>query len=471
MLVQQPIFQFLETGAEGGRYGFALGTHRASDDRQQLILSLDPNVSQPLGAFGLAQLLLARSDPNHPDYDPTWAAIFRAVSIPTAHQVLVQLRRPNVLPHALLQWTVADDLSHVSDSQPADMLQSPAPLLPGPYQLESQDDQQASFVSRQPTQPAGQPREVIELFYEDPKLAVNDLLRGDIDLLDQLYPADAQRLSSDPRLTVGTYALPTTHMLIPLSDDPFLANVKFRRALLYATNRQGVLTGELLSSSDPIDGRLISGPFPLGGGVNDPLSYAYNKSIQPVEFNPQLAKLLLAMTQQELREQAKRTRQPEPKLRKLIVGCPDYELARVAVQAMIQQWANVGIEAEMLIQSMEEAFIQKCDLIYVTTTMWEPATDIQRLLGGNGVAATENPFIVQALESLLAARNWREVRTALQDLHQLIDYHLPVLPLWQISDRFAVRKYVNGVENRPVSLYQNVTEWRVDFGQLQITAK
>jgi ABC-type oligopeptide transport system substrate-binding subunit len=103
--------------------------------------------------------------------------------------------------------------------------------------------------------------------------------------------------------------------------------------------------------------------------------------------------------------------------------------------------------------------------------MWEPATDIQRLLGGNGVAATENPFIVQALESLLAARNWREVRTALQDLHQLIDYHLPVLPLWQISDRFAVRKYVNGVENRPVSLYQNVTEWRVDFGQLQITAK
>jgi ABC-type transport system substrate-binding protein/tetratricopeptide (TPR) repeat protein len=476
MLVQQPIFQFLETGAEGGRYGFALGTYRASDDRQQLILSLDPNVPQPLGAFGLAQLLLARSDPDHPDYDPTWAAIFQAVSIPSANQVLVQLRRPNVLPHALLQWTVADDLNQSSDANPSDAnpmdtLESAAPLLPGPYRLESQDDQEASFVSRQPTEPAGQPREVIEIFYEDPKLAVNDLLRGEIDVLDQLYPADAQRLSSDPRLTVGTYALPTIHMLIPLSDDPFLANVKFRRALLYATNRQGVLTGELLSSSDPNDGRLVSGPFPLGGGVNDPLSYAYNKSIQPVEFNPQLAKLLLVMTQQELRESAKRTRQPEPKLQKLIVGCPDYELARVAVQAMIQQWANVGIEAEMLVQSMEEAFVQKCDLIYVTTNMWEPATDIQRLLGGNGVAATENPFIVQALETLRAARNWREVRTALQDLHQLIDYHLPVLPLWQIADRFAIRNYVEGVENRPISLYQNVTTWRVNFGQLQITAK
>ncbi len=461
LLVEQPIFQFLETGAEGGRYGFALGAYRLSDDRQQLMFSLDPNIPTQLDAFGLAQLLLSRSNPDSEDYDATWAAIFQSVSIPAANQVLVQLKRPNVLPHALLQWTLPSGTSRETAEQ----------LLPGLYQPGSQDDQEASFVIRPTVEQHGQPAEVIEVFYSDPKRAVNELLRGEVDVLDQLYPADAKRLASDPRIRIGTYALPTTHMLIPLSDHAYLANSKFRRGLLYATNRQGMLSGELLNSEDPNDGRLVSGPFPLGGGVNDPLSYAYNKSVLPLEYNPQLARLLLVMTQQELRETAKRTGQSVPTLEKLVIGCPDYEFARVAVQAMIQQWANVGIEAEMLVQSMEESLVQKCDLIYVTTTMWEPATDVQRLLGGNDIAATDNPYIVQALENLRVARNWREVRNALQDLHQLIDYHLPVLPLWQIADRFAVRKYVDGLEDRPLSLYQNISNWRVDLGQLQTAAR
>jgi tetratricopeptide (TPR) repeat protein len=280
-LVQQPIFQFLETGAEGGRYGFALGAYRLSDDRQQLMLSLDPKVAPQVDAFSLTQTLLHRADPNSEEYDPTWAAIFHSVSIPTTNQVLVQLKRPNVLPHALLQWTLSSSEDEANE-----------PLLPGPYQFAAQDAQETSFAIRSGTEQHGQPAEVIEVFYDDPKRAVNDLLRGEVDALDQLYPADAKRLATDPRVRIGTYALPTTHMLIPLSAHAYLANGKFRRALLYATNRQGMLSGELLSSEDPNDGRLISGPFPLGGSLNDPLAYAYNKNVQPLEYNPQLARLL-----------------------------------------------------------------------------------------------------------------------------------------------------------------------------------
>jgi ABC-type transport system substrate-binding protein len=343
--------------------------------------------------------------------------------------------------------------------------------LSGPYRLAGQDEQEASFVLQSASAQEGQPTEVIEVFYRDPLLAVNDLLRGEIDVLDQLYPADARRLASDPRVRVGWFALPTTHMLIPRSDHPYLANTKFRRALLYATNRQALLSGELLNSSDPRDGRLVSGPFPLGDDINDPLSYAYNKQVLPVEYNPQLAKLLLEMAQRELSEAAKRGREPPPEQRKLIVGCPDFEFARVAVQAMIEQWSLVGIEAELSIRDQQPVFEQPCDLLYVTTTMWEPATDIQRLLGEKGLAASDNAFIVQALEILRVARNWREVRTALQDLHQLVDYHLPVLPLWQVADRYAVRNYVSGLEDRPLSLYQNIANWRVDFAKLQTAAK
>lgn len=451
-LVYRPLVQFLQTGTEGGRYGFALGPPpRLSEDRQQVLLSIDDNMSDTFSAFALSQVLLNRADPEHADYNPSWAAIFESVAATSKSKVVVQLRRPNVLPHALLQWIIPDTPQQVG-------------TLPGKYRVESREENEISFAIREESKASGQPVEIIEVFYDDPKEAVNDLLRGNIDVLDQLYPADAKRLAIDPRLRIGSYALPTTHMLIPVSDHEYLANTKFRRALLYATNREAMLSGELLNSSDPDDGRLVSGPFPLGSGQSDLLAYAYNSDVKPAEYSPQLAKLLIVMTQQELDEKAKRLNQTRPEPKPLIVGCPDFEFARVAVQAMIQQWMNVGIAAEMLVLPPGEVFSEQCDLIYVTTTMWEPATDIERLLGGNGIAATDNPFIVQGLERLRTALNWRQVRTAMQDLHQLIDYHLPVLPLWQITDRFAVSRAVEGLEDNPVSLYQDIDFWRVDLG-------
>lgn len=460
-LVLQSIFQFLETGAEGGRYGFALGTFRLSDDRQELILSLDPNIQTSLDAFGLAQELLQRAEPSAANYDPSWAAIFKTVEAASASQVVVTLKRPNVLPHALLQWVLPNEPGAVGS-------------LPGQYRVDYLGEDEAAFVLREGVERVGQPVEIIEIFYDDPKEAVNDLLRGEVDVLDQLYPADARQLSADLRLSIGSYALPTTHMLIPVSDNPYLEKDKFKRALLYATNRQAMLTGELLNSEQLEDGRLVSGPFPLGDGEADPLSYAYNPDIAPAEYNPQLAKLLLVMVRTELENAAEKSGEPVPEPKPLRIACPDFEFARVAVQAMIQQWMIVGIEAEMVIippGSTSEQLPDMCDLVYTTTTMWEPATDIERLLGGRGFAATDNPFIVQALEQLRRAKNWRSVRDAMQDLHQLVDYHLPVLPLWQIRDRFAVSKYVDGVGENPLSLYQNVDQWRLNLGFQQTASR
>jgi ABC-type transport system substrate-binding protein len=251
-------------------------------------------------------------------------------------------------------------------------------------------------------------------------------------------------------------------MLVPISDNPFLAKDKFKRALLYGSNREGMLNGELLNSTRVEDGRLISGPFPIGVGGADPLSYAYDPEVIPTGYNPQLAKLLFVMTQRELDA-------IPPVLEKLRVACPDFEFARVAVQALIQQWSIVGIKAEMVILPAGKSYDVNtpCDLLYVTATLWEPATDIERLLGASGLAATDNPFIVLGLEKLRGARNWKEVRTSLQDLHRLIDYHLPILPLWQITDRFAASRYVEGLEDAPVSLYENVGQWRINLGFLE----
>ena len=454
-LTNQAIFQFLKTGSEGGRYGFALGTFRQSDDRQELILSIEPNAKPTLESFGLSQIILERADPHHANYDASWAAIFDSVTVNSTKQITMKLKRPNVLPHALLQWSLPENDIHGT--------------LPGRYQLGAIDASETSYTIRGAKPTNGQPLEIVEIFYDDPKRAVNDLLHGELDVLDQLYPADAKRLAIDPRIRIGGYALPTVHMLVPLSDNPFLAKDKFKRALLYGSNREGMLQGELLNSTRVEDGRLISGPFPVGVGGADPLSYAYDPEVLPTGYNPQLAKLLFVMTQRELDEAAKKIDETPPVLGTLKVACPDFEFARVAVQAMIQQWSIVGIKAEMVILPAGKSYDVNtpCDLLYVTATLWEPATDIERLLGASGLAATDNPFIVLALEKLRGARNWKDVRNSLQDLHRLIDYHLPILPLWQITDRFAASRYVEGLEDAPVSLYENVGQWRINLGFLE----
>jgi hypothetical protein len=450
LLVYQPVFQFLKTGNEGGDYAFALGKFRLSDDRQSLGLTLDPRRTQNWDALQLGQLILQRSDPDHLDYDPLWASIFESVQVQGASQLEVRLQQPHVLPHAYMQWTLTDP---ASDSG----------WLPGPYQRTSIDGREAVYSLRPQSRESGQPLEVVEILYGSAQHAIYDLSRGYIDMIDQVFPADARSLASNNRYQVDSFLLPSTHLLIPVSDHSFLNQERFRRALLYATDRESILREELLGSPDPRDGRLVSGPFPLGNSDTDPLAYAYNRDIPPVAYNPQLAKVLVTTVQQDFDREAHKLGNRPPELEKLIVGCPDFEFAKVAVQALIQQWAIIGLEAEMLVLSVDTdpKVAELCDLIYITTTMWEPAADIQRLLGGNGITASDNPFVVQGLVRVREAKNWREVRTALQDLHRVVAYHLPVIPLWQVTDRYVVRRGIQGVEKQPVSLYQDIAKWRL----------
>ncbi len=167
---------------------------------------------------------------------------------------------------------------------------------------------------------SGQPLEIVESLYQDPKQAVADLLKGNIEVIDRLFPADAALLrsatrSKDRGIQVESYALPMVHMLVPQGDHPYLEDRDFRRALLYAIDRQAILDGEILGGARSPESRLISGPFPIGQSDNDPLSYAYNQEITPVPYDPRLAQLLTILTRQKLAAMAAKTNTPEPEFR------------------------------------------------------------------------------------------------------------------------------------------------------------
>ena len=107
-----------------------------------------------------------------------------------------------------------------------------------------------------------QPREIVETRVTSGSAGVSALLQGEVDVLDQLFPADAVRLSKSKNIRVVNYPLPTVHMLVPCSDHPYLAERTFRRALVYGINREDILRGELLEGLESEGCRVLSGPFP-----------------------------------------------------------------------------------------------------------------------------------------------------------------------------------------------------------------
>lgn len=453
-LISRPLFEFRSTGPEGGQYRFTLGSFQQSDDRLELDMTIqNPGLGAIPNSLNLSQSFLRRATVGNVDYVPGWAAIFDSVSVFGPERLKVRFRRPHVLPQAFLQWPIE---TQVEDVPPPGVM----------YRFKSQDGDTKRFEWASPNKAADyQPIEIHETLYTDPSQAINDLLRGEIEIIDRLFPADAKRLEASivsKTINVATYALPTVHMLVPRTSNPYLDDREFRRALLYAINREGILRGEILGGTESEQSRVISGPFPRGASEQDPIAYAYNNSVENQAYDPRLAKVLMLITNSKLKMMYEKRKEPVPTLPKIRLGVPNYEAARVAGQAIIEQWKLIDVPAELIVLdkvpgSKDESPV---DILYLTASIWEPATDAERLFGIGAPAETNNQFIVQILGQLSASRNWREVRQSCQDLHALVAAHLPILPLWQVSESFAYRNDVSGVTQKPLGLYQDLQKWR-----------
>lgn len=460
-LLVRSLVELRQIGTEGGSYGMPLGKFTQSDDRKSLTITLneiDGKEVRQWDAYWVAQWVANRADPNSPNYLPSWAAVFRDAVVSSPGELEVRLQNPHVLPQALMQWPLPPELFEILSEEERLKVETT-------YQLGPVDERTNAYIFRDGGKRSEkQPVEITEVYYSNPVDARNDLIRGEIDAIDQIFPADAYALASQEGIRIDTYALPTVYSLvIRPTDHAYLKKLEFRRALMYAVDRQKLLYDEILGQANKADGQLVSGPFPAGVSVDDPLAYAYDFSVNPYEYQPRLAKLLVTLTQKQMEEAAKKAEKPVEPLRPIRLGVPSLESMTVAGGAMVQQWQAIGIPAELVMLPPGEVLDpeNKCDLVMIAAAVWEPATDADRLLGEGGPAAVEDPFIVQGLKSLRGARNWREVRARTQELHRLVHYHLPILPLWQIIDRFAVRNTVQGVTPRPVSLYQDIQRWRL----------
>jgi hypothetical protein len=174
---------------------------------------------------------------------------------------------------------------------------------------------------------------------------------------------------------------------------------------------------------------------------------------------------LLALNLNQMKSQAQRKKEEMPELTPIRLAYPPDNLSRVACEGIRTQWTLLGLEIELVELPVGRSFPNDdediADIVYVSAAVWEPVVDARRLLGPEGLAGSDDQLVGLGLRRLEEAKNWREVRDRLLDLHAIAHHELPVLPLWQMVDSYAYRRQLLGVGTDIVSLYQNAGKWRL----------
>ncbi|HEX7380327.1 MAG TPA: ABC transporter substrate-binding protein [Pirellulales bacterium] len=458
-LLNRLLLEFTGPGAEGGQYTCPFGQIERTDIGQRLIFRIKRDIkSSSDGAhvtgYDVARQLVALADGRQPGAEPTWADLFGGVSVLDVYQVDTELRWSYVQPLALLETAVTP----ANSGGAADAI--------GPYTLIESKPEATYFQARpayfaaQPTQP----KEIVERRMADSLECYRALDRGRVEMIDRLAPWEIERYQENREFVVEQYALPTVHCLAPNFDRPFMQHRCYRRALAYAVNRQVVLEHHLLRDKPlPAGFKVVTGPFPIGNGFDDPLRYAYNVGVEERPRYPRLAIALSQVALHDLNEAAKKRGEPELKAcPKIVLAHPAHDIAREACKGIQRhiQTLKFTVELRELPPGVSVPTDGEYDLLYMEIMAQEPLVDAARLLGPDGILRHASPYMTLALVQLAKATNWKEARLILERIHQLTADDVAVIPLWQMPEFFAYHKSLKGIGKKPVLLYQHVEEWQ-----------
>jgi ABC-type transport system substrate-binding protein len=349
--------------------------------------------------------------------------------------------------------------------RPEALLQIPPPIENRQFTVAEYSPEQVVFAAPQGAVTRRGLRAVVEQTFADDDAAVNALLNGDIDMLDRVPPWHVERLRSVKGIRIDSYKLPTVHVLIPNTNRALLAKREFRRALCFGIDRQWIVTSVLLGGKSEAGFEVLSGPFPAGVSLSDPVRYGYNNRIAPRPYEPRLAAILSTVAWASVNNPTgKKEDAPTelPEMPELTVAHPIDPVARVACQSIQEQLARAGIRIKLTEFTADQLLAGnvEADLRYAELAVWEPLTDARPLLAPGGLGGDLNsPYLQTALRQLDDASNWNEVRERLANIHDIAHHELPMIPLWQTVNFFAYRESLSGVGNAPVLLYQNIDNW------------
>ncbi len=492
-LVARSLFEFAGPSLEGGRYICSVGEHEWDRPTLRLTIRLRPGIADPssqseeLTAPRLVPLLFPGGQGQAFRAYPEPKEFIRQISCPDLYTVELQLGRLHLRPEAVMTIPLAlsplvllgaeDHSSATAAGQTTAMgngqsgsTDSADRSLPswayqiwvGPYRLTEIDENQTIFRPV-PSSFAGRSEEVheiVEMSFPSAGAAIEALRRGEVDVVDRVPPWMLERLTGLPGITVEPYGLPLVHCLLPNMQKPLMRRSAFRRGLLYGIDRQKILA-QLMGKAKSETASLVTGPFLATAGPGVPLDYAYDSGVPVKAYDPRLAIALVQVAFAEWRSELPEEQRPGG-LPEIVLAYKPGPIAQTACEALREDWRRVGLRVRLTPLEWTEvnSFLPEVDLIYAELAVWEPLVDVERIFGSEGLTGFVTAHLAQSLVRLRELRDWSEVAAQLRRIHRLVDLQSAILPLWQLPDYFARKHSVQGIGTRPITLYQNVENWR-----------
>ena len=416
--------------------------------------------SRPVAAIDVARSLADRALPASPGYNARWADLLDRIEAVDETHLEIKLTRASMKTES---WFLAPvGPAHASaDGWVSSTSTGRRPVGDGPYLWEASTDG-STLLHSVPPRPDGASakiKRIREVRYANPNASVEALQRGEIGLLEHVPPERLVDLRRDPeRIKIGRFSTPSVHRIALDGRTPALRNRKLRRALSLAIDRKGLLEEILLRHPANDQNLVADGPFVKGSFVDSP-------GVEPFDYNPLLARGLVAAAKKEL----------GGNLIKLTLEYPSTAEARPVCPKIAEALTLLGIEIQLIERSESELESslrsgRKFDLVYRASRPTQPLYDAGPLLlpgydappSTNALGSAASPRILQLLIQLDHAPETTSARTLAQQVDRESRDELPVLPLWQLEDHYAWRSTLRGPAESTDDLYQNIANWEVE---------
>jgi peptide/nickel transport system substrate-binding protein len=358
---------------------------------------------------------------------------------------------------------------------------SQAPTSPGlyngPYRITGYDAGTRVVLERNPYWHGARPyfdRVVIKTIGNTAALETN-LLSGDVDML----PGEGVGLTLDQVLTLQkqypdrfAYAykpdLSYTHIDLQL-DNPILADLRVRRALLLALDRQSMVD------------RLMGGRVPVANSFVSPLEPVYSADIPAVPYDPAKASALLEEAGWHPGEDGIRQNAAGQRLALEFSTSTGVRVRELLQQVMQSQWRRIGIETEIKNEPARTLFGETLKhrgfqgLVMFAWVSGIESTPRQILDSGQIPTAANNwgggdytdfrdPKMDADIDAMERELDPARRRVLWADMQRIYAEQLPVLPLFFGSEAHVWPLWLKGVvptgHNAPTTLWAE--NWRAE---------
>ncbi len=320
-------------------------------------------------------------------------------------------------------------------------------VVSGPYMVTDYDaDHYISYTANENYWKGAPKIKKLNIKIVDGSQLYAGLKSGEIDITQHTMSAipqeDYASVEELENVTV-VYGAPVTNQSVFIQTRN-ITDARVRQALVYAIDREVILSELMNGKGEIVDGFLSSaGPF-------------FDESITPLAYDPEKAKALLAEAgwdgSQTLR---------------FFVNSGDNTFVNAA-SVMAAQWAEVGVKVE--VQTMDFTTLMSVagstdyDMLAVQYTYApvDPHPDVSWLLSGEGSwTGYVNDEINTALEGTQVTSDIAAIKELYSTVNKKVQEDVPMFSAYIISAQGAVNKRVSNALPSVYGFFNQVEKWEI----------